>query len=74
MRGWDGDVPGDVAPIGMDHSPLSAVTVPKLLTIEYDLNEAARTAADRLLEVPGAVVPYRSPPPNALKLIEGRSA
>lgn len=39
MRGWQ--VPRDLGLIGMDHTPLSGVTLPPLTTIGYDLEAAA---------------------------------
>ena len=39
MRGWH--VPRDLGLIGMDHTPLSGVTLPPLTTIGYDLEAAA---------------------------------
>lgn len=38
-RGWN--LPGDVAIIGMDNNPLSAVTSPPLTTVGYDVKAAA---------------------------------
>ncbi|MHC6231897.1 LacI family DNA-binding transcriptional regulator [Arthrobacter sp. MMS24-T111] len=38
-RGWR--IPGDVAVIGMDNNPLSAVTSPPLTTVGYDVKAAA---------------------------------
>ena len=39
LRGWS--VPEDLGLIGMDHTPLSGVTLPRLTTIGYDLEAAA---------------------------------
>ncbi|MGI9824929.1 LacI family DNA-binding transcriptional regulator [Agromyces sp. Marseille-Q5079] len=39
IRGWA--VPADVGFVGMDHTPLSAVTIPPLSTVGYDQRAAA---------------------------------
>ena len=44
------DVPGDVALVGMDNTPLSEVTWPTLTTVDLGSAERARIAADMLLE------------------------
>ena len=38
-RGWA--VPGEIGFVGMDHTPLSGVTIPPLTTIGYDLSAVA---------------------------------
>ncbi|WP_354261626.1 substrate-binding domain-containing protein [Agrococcus sp. UYP10] len=45
--GWR--VPEDLAVIGMDHTPLSAVTTPPLTTIDYDTASSAQAAIDSIL-------------------------
>jgi LacI family transcriptional regulator len=44
------DVPGDVALVGMDNTPLSEVTWPTLTTVDLGSSERARIAAEMLLE------------------------
>ena len=44
------DVPGDVALVGMDNTPLSEVTWPTLTTVDLGSSERARIAAELLLE------------------------
>ncbi len=44
------DVPGDVALVGMDNTPLSEVTWPTLTTVDLGSAERARIAAEMLLE------------------------
>ena len=44
------DVPGDVALVGMDNSPLSAVTWPTLTSVDLGSHERAHLAAELLLE------------------------
>jgi LacI family transcriptional regulator len=44
------DVPGDVAIVGMDNTPLSEVTWPTLTTVDLGSSERARIAAELLLE------------------------
>jgi LacI family transcriptional regulator, galactose operon repressor len=44
------DVPGDVAIVGMDNTPLSEVTWPTLTTVDLGSSERARIAAEMLLE------------------------
>jgi len=39
LRGWA--VPRDLGLVGMDHTPLSAVTIPPLTTVGYDLSAVA---------------------------------
>jgi len=39
LRGWA--VPQDLGLVGMDHTPLSAVTIPPLTTVGYDLSAVA---------------------------------
>lgn len=64
-RGWD--VPGEVALIGMDHTPMSRLTAPPLTTIAYDLHAAAQHLIDSV--VSGADTPRSEPP--SLTLIPG---
>lgn len=64
-------VPEDVAVIGMDHTPLSHVSIPPLTTIEYDLAAAARYAIVGLLRSLGAGTPTVTPSPAQLHLVEG---
>ncbi len=68
------DVPGDVAVIGMDHTPLSRVTAPALTTIEYDLREAARQGTAGLLAALRAGAPVNRPTPAALSVVWGETA
>ena len=44
------DVPGDVALVGMDNTPLSEVTWPTLTTVDLGSSERARIAVEMLLE------------------------
>jgi LacI family transcriptional regulator len=44
------DVPGDVALVGMDNTPLSEVTWPPLTSVDLGSAERARIAAELLLE------------------------
>ena len=46
-RGWS--VPGDLAVIGMDATPLSRLTQPALATVQYDMAAAARGAVASIL-------------------------
>lgn len=48
LRGWR--VPNDLALIGMDHTPLSRVTVPPLTTVSYDRTAAAKSSTEGVLE------------------------
>ena len=67
-RGWR--IPEEVALIGMDHTPLSRITLPPLTTIEYDLESASQSAASSLLAALGAAgMPALDSP--ALSVIEG---
>ncbi|WP_232549959.1 LacI family DNA-binding transcriptional regulator [Propioniciclava soli] len=71
LRGWD--VPGDVAVIGMDRTPVSQVTVPRLTTLEYDLSDAAATGAASVLRALGLEGEAPTPSASALRLVEGAS-
>ena len=44
------DVPGDVALVGMDNTPLSELVWPPLTTVDLGSAERARIAAELLLE------------------------
>jgi len=68
------DVPTEVALIGMDHTPLSRVTLPPLTTIEYDLHAAALHGTVGLLRSLGAGVPTPTLAPAELSLVEGETA
>jgi LacI family transcriptional regulator len=50
LRDAGRDVPGDVAIVGMDNTPLSEVTWPTLTTVDLGSSERARIAAEMLLE------------------------
>ncbi len=67
------DVPGDVAIIGMDHTALSRVTVPRLTTIEYDLARAASEGTAQLLDSLGAGRPVTRNVGTALRLVPGET-
>jgi len=69
-------VPEDIALIGMDHTPLSRVTVPPLTTMSYDLEAAARSVLAGVLAslgTSGASV-SESIAAESLRLIPGGSA
>lgn len=57
QRGWK--VPKDIGLIGMDHTPLSAVTLPPLTTVGYDLRAAAYNLITAALEGIGEPVEDR---------------
>ena len=50
LRDAGRDVPGDVALVGMDNTPLSEVTWPSLTTVDLGSSERARIAVELLLE------------------------
>ncbi|MDU0328443.1 LacI family DNA-binding transcriptional regulator [Microbacterium sp. KSW2-21] len=60
-------VPGQVALIGMDRTPLSQVTVPRLTTISYDVTAPTKNMIANFLSVLGRT-PVPEGPPNALAL------
>jgi DNA-binding LacI/PurR family transcriptional regulator len=45
------DVPGDLAVVGVDDLPVSALVEPALTTVAIDLRAAARTLAASLLQI-----------------------
>lgn len=52
-------VPDDIAIIGMDRTPLSQVTVPRLTTLSYDLTAGSRSLMSLMLaELPGEEPAY----------------
>lgn len=57
-RGWT--VPDELGLVGMDHTPLSAVTIPPLTTVGYDLRAAAYNLITAALEGIGAPVSGRN--------------
>jgi DNA-binding LacI/PurR family transcriptional regulator len=70
-RGWR--VPGDIGLIGMDHTPLSQVTNPRLTTVGYDLAAVAQASVAAALTALGEA----SAPPFTkldLRVIDGESA
>lgn len=68
------EVPGEVAVIGMDHTPLSRVVRPRLSTIEYDLVAAARYGTASLLASLGAGVATETLSPVELELVDGETS
>lgn len=72
LAGWS--IPSDLALIGMDRTPLSQVTVPRLATIEYDLDASAEQALRSVLaalgeeseDLPTAPVPLTVVPGETL--------
>lgn len=70
-RALDRSIPDEVALIGMDRTPLSRATLPRLSTIEYDLHAAAGYASASLLHSLGAGAPTPTASPTALTLIDG---
>jgi DNA-binding LacI/PurR family transcriptional regulator len=66
-------VPEDVAVIGMDHTDVSRITVPRLTTIEYDLATATAAGTASLLRALGAGTPQRTPSPARMSLIPGET-
>lgn len=70
QRGWR--VPQDLGIVGMDNTPLSQVTAPRLTTVGYDLSAVARLAAEAALSALGqGDVPYVSD--IDLRVIPGES-
>ncbi|SMH44133.1 transcriptional regulator, LacI family [Rathayibacter oskolensis] len=61
------DVPGQVAIIGMDRTPLSQVTVPRLTTISYDVTAPAANMIASFLSALGDI-PAPEKPVSALQL------
>ncbi|MBO0982613.1 LacI family DNA-binding transcriptional regulator [Rathayibacter sp. SD072] len=61
------DVPAQIAIIGMDHTPLSQVTVPRLTTISYDVTAPAKNMIASFLSVLGETSALEDPV-NALEL------
>ncbi|WP_185020280.1 MULTISPECIES: LacI family DNA-binding transcriptional regulator [unclassified Rathayibacter] len=61
------EVPGQVAIIGMDRTPLSQVTVPRLTTISYDVTAPTKNMIANFLSVLGET-PAPDGPVNALEL------
>jgi DNA-binding LacI/PurR family transcriptional regulator len=70
-HGWR--VPTDIGLIGMDHTPLSQVTSPRLTTVGYDL---AAVAQNTLAAALGALSREDAPPFTNidLRVIPGESA
>jgi DNA-binding LacI/PurR family transcriptional regulator len=69
-RGWR--VPADIGLIGMDHTPLSQVTNPRLTTVGYDLAAVARAAAAMTLRALGEQLPVLAADID-LRVIPGES-
>ncbi|WP_372984764.1 LacI family DNA-binding transcriptional regulator [Microbacterium sp.] len=70
-RGWQ--VPTDIGLIGMDHTPLSQVTNPRLTTVGYDLAAVAQATMATALGALGQE--EISPAPDIkLRVISGESA
>ncbi|SFS16914.1 transcriptional regulator, LacI family [Microbacterium sp. cf046] len=67
------EVPGDLAVIGMDHTNVSRISVPRLTTIEYDLASAAEGGTASLLRALGAGTTRPEAAPAALELIPGET-
>lgn len=57
IRGWK--IPEELGLVGMDHTPLSAVTIPPLTTVGYDLKAAAYNLITAALEGIGQPMPER---------------
>ncbi|WP_165953973.1 substrate-binding domain-containing protein [Streptomyces sp. 8K308] len=70
-RGWR--VFADFGLIGMDHTPLSQVTNPRLTTVGHDLAAIARAAAATALRALGEQFPVPAPDID-LRVIPGESA
>jgi len=70
-RGWS--VPGDVGLIGMDNTPLSQVTRPRLTTVGYDQGAAARSTADAALGVLNLTSSATLPVDIDLRIMPGES-
>lgn len=71
VRGWN--VPNDVAIVGMDHTPLSGVTVPPLTTIDVNLILAATGLINAVLLGLGEE-PIPAETAFRLTLVEGGTA
>lgn len=71
QRGWH--VPSDIGLLGMDHTPLSQVTNPRLTTVGYDL---AAVAQNTMAAALGALSREDAPPFTNidLRVISGESA
>jgi DNA-binding LacI/PurR family transcriptional regulator len=67
------DIPADLAVIGMDHTDISRITVPRLTTIEYDMAAASVAGTATLLRALGAGSPQQTPSPAALSVIDGET-
>lgn len=67
-------VPEDVALIGMDHTPLSQVTVPPLTTLAYDVTAAGRTAMSVVLAGLTGEAPADRTPDLRLHVVPGGTA
>lgn len=71
LRGWK--VPTDIGLIGMDHTPLSQVTNPRLTTVGYDLTAVAQSTVGAALRALGR----EDAPPDTtidLRVIPGGSS
>jgi len=67
------NVPADIALIGMDGVPLSQVSIPRLTTLEYDLEAAIAYATAGLLESFGAGEALPAVSPAMLRVIDGET-
>lgn len=70
-HGWS--VPGDVAVIGLDHTPLSQLTHPPLTTIEYDLESVTRSTTGWALAVLDGHSDSSGIHPVELRVVQGGS-
>ncbi|TCK64211.1 LacI family DNA-binding transcriptional regulator [Curtobacterium sp. PhB136] len=62
-------IPEDVALIGMDDTPLSAVTIPPLSTVHVDLESAARSSISRVIQGLGLTTTDPKPAENPLRVV-----
>lgn len=67
-RGWA--IPQDIGLVGMDQTPLSAVTIPPLTTIGYDLSAVAYNLITAALSGIGETVTDREPADAHFALVE----
>lgn len=65
-------VPADIAIIGMDHTPLSQVTLPRLTTVAYNTSVPSQNFITAMLgTLRGSETPVPVPADIELKLIPG---